>query len=94
MCTLLYPVVLLLSFKGAVLRVVILAVTGQTFCVAELCGGEQPAPVLGVLDVELDQMFLLQVQQVVHSLVAVQQQRRGVLLQQQQSPFTAVVCTN
>lgn len=59
------------------------AVIGQTFCVAELCGGEQPAPVLGVLDVELDQMLLLQVQQVVHRLVAVQQQGGGVLLQRQ-----------
>lgn len=72
------------GLKGAVLQPVMFAVTGQTFCVAELCGGEQLAPVLGVLDVELDQMFLLQVQQVVHCLVAVQQQGRGVLLQQRQ----------
>lgn len=42
-----------------------------TFCVAALRGGKQPAPVLGVVDVELDQVFLLQVQQVVHCLVAV-----------------------
>lgn len=47
------------------------AMTRLTFCVAELCGGEQPAPVLGVVNVELDQVFLLQVQQVVHCLVAI-----------------------
>lgn len=47
------------------------AMTRLTFCVAELCGGEQLAPVLWVVDVELDQVFLLQVQQVVHCLVAV-----------------------
>lgn len=66
---------------------------GRTFCVAELCGGQQPAPVLGVLDVELDQVFLLQVQQVVHCLVAVEQQGGSVLLQRQRSPITTVIDT-
>lgn len=39
---------------------------------------------LGVSDVQLYQVLLLQVQQVLHCLVAVKQQGGGVLLQQQQ----------
>ncbi|TNN60234.1 hypothetical protein EYF80_029569 [Liparis tanakae] len=49
-------------------------------CVAAFSSGEELAPVLGVFDVQLDQVFLLQVLQVVHRLVAVEQQGRGVLL--------------
>lgn len=55
-----------------------------TFCVAVFSSSEEPVPVLGVFDVQLYQVFLLQVQQVLHRLVAIQQQGRGVLLQQQQ----------
>lgn len=55
-----------------------------TFCVAVLGSSEEPASVLGVSDVQLYQVLLLQVQQVLHRLVAVKQQGGGVLLQQQQ----------
>lgn len=37
-----------------------------TFCVAEFSSSQEPASVLGVVDVQLYQVFLLQVQQVLH----------------------------
>lgn len=54
-----------------------------TFRVVAIGSSQQPLSVLGVGDVQLDQVFLLQVLQVVHRLVAVEQQSGGVLLQNQ-----------
>lgn len=62
-----------------------------TFCVAVRGSSEEPASVLGVSDVQLYQVLLLQVQQVLHCLVAVKQQGGGVLLQQQQQQRVAFI---
>lgn len=51
-----------------------------TCCVVVFSSGEQLVSVLGVFDVQLDQVLLLQVQQIFYRLVAVQQQGGCVLL--------------
>lgn len=42
-----------------------------TFCVAAFSSSEKSASVLGVFDIQLYQVFLLQVHEVLHRLVAI-----------------------